>query len=57
MGNLSFEVGGQVDDIDSIERAFLWADTATDTQALRNESDLGVGCDFDAQLARAHYGT
>ena len=53
VGNLGFEVGGQVDDVDGVEGAFLRADTATDTQALRDEGDLGVGGDFDAQLARA----
>ena len=57
MGDLGLEVGGQVDDVDGVEGAFLRADTATDTQALRDEGDLGVGGDFDAQLARADYGT
>lgn len=57
VGDLGLEIGGQVDDVDGVERAFLWADTATDAQALRDEGDLGLGGDFDAQLARADYGT
>lgn len=57
VGDLGLEVGGQVDDVDGVEGAFLGADTATDTQALRDEGDLGLGRDFDAQLARADYGT
>ncbi len=57
MGDLGLEVGGQVDDVDGVEGTFLGADTATDTQALRNEGDLGGRVDFDAQLARADDGT
>jgi hypothetical protein len=57
VGDLGLEVGGQVDDVDGVEGAFLRADTATDTQALRDEGDLGLGGDFDAQLARTDYGT
>jgi len=51
VGDLSLEVGGQVDNVDGVEGAFLRADTATDTQALRDEGDLGVGGDFDTELA------
>jgi hypothetical protein len=29
MGDLSLQVGGQIDDVDGIERTLLWADTAT----------------------------
>lgn len=57
MGDLGLEVGGQVDDVDGVEGAFFRADTATDTQALRDEGDLGVGGDFDTQLACADDGT
>jgi hypothetical protein len=57
VGDLGLEVGGQVDDVDGVEGAFLGADTASDTQALRDEGDLGLGRDFDAQLARADDGT
>ena len=56
MGDLGLEIRGQVDDVDGVEWAFLRADTATDTQALRDEGDLGAGIDFYAQLARADNG-
>lgn len=51
VSDLALEVGGQVDDVDSVERAFLWANTASDTEALRDEGDLGLGSDFDTELA------
>jgi hypothetical protein len=53
MGDLGLEIGGQVDDVDGVEGAFLWADTASDAEALRNEGDLGGRVDFDTQFARA----
>jgi hypothetical protein len=53
MGDLGLEVGGQVDDVDGVKGAFLGADTASDTEALRDEGDLGSIVDFDTQLARA----
>jgi hypothetical protein len=31
VGNLSLEIGRQIDDVDGIEGAFLWANTATNT--------------------------
>jgi hypothetical protein len=31
MGDLSLEVGWQIDDVDGIKGAFLWANTTTDT--------------------------
>jgi hypothetical protein len=34
VSDLGFEVGRQVDDADGSEWTFLWADTATNTQAL-----------------------
>lgn len=40
VGDLSLKIGGQVDDVDGVEGAFLRADTATDTEALRDEGDL-----------------
>lgn len=57
VSDLGLEVGGQVDDVDGVKGAFLRADTATDTQALRDEGDLGFGGDFDAQFAGAYDGT
>jgi hypothetical protein len=40
MGNLSLEVGGQVDNVDCVKGTFLWADTTSDTQTLGNEGNL-----------------
>ena len=57
VGNLRFEVRGQVDDVDGVEGALLGADTASDAEALRNEGDFAGGVDFDAQLSRPHHGT
>jgi hypothetical protein len=48
MRDLRLEVGGQVDDVDGVEGAFLGADTAADAEALRDEGDLGGVVDFDA---------
>lgn len=57
VGDLGLEVGGQVDDVDGVEGAFLRADTASNAEALRDEGDFGRVVDFDAQLARADDGT
>jgi hypothetical protein len=50
MGDLGLEVRGQVDNVDGIKGAFLRANTASNTEALRDECNLGVGHHFDAQL-------
>lgn len=55
--NLCFQVGRQVDDVDGIERTFLWADTATNTESLGDEGNLGFGCDFDTELACSDHRT
>lgn len=34
VGDLSFEVGWQIDNADGPKRAFLWADTTSDAQTL-----------------------
>jgi hypothetical protein len=47
MADLGLEVRGQVDDVDGVEGAFLRADTASDTEALGDEGDLGGGVDLD----------
>lgn len=51
MGDLTLEIGGQVDDVDGAEGTFLGADTAADAQTLGDEGYLGLRADFDAQLA------
>lgn len=56
VGDLAFQVGGQVDDMDRTKRTFLGTDTATDTETLGDEGDLRFGGDFDTQLTRAHDG-
>jgi hypothetical protein len=43
MCNLRLEVGGQIDDVDSIERTFLRTDAATDAEGLGNEGDARGG--------------
>jgi hypothetical protein len=40
VGDLALQVGRQVDDMDRAERTFLRTDTTTDTEALRDESNL-----------------
>ena len=55
MGDLGLEVRGQVDDVDGVKGAFLGTDTASDTQSLGDEGDLGRRVYFDAQLAGAHH--
>lgn len=56
VGDLSLEVGGQVDDVDGVEGTFLRTDTATDAETLTNEGDLGGWVDFDAEFASADDG-
>lgn len=55
--DLALEVGGQVDNLDGVEGALLGADTASDTQALRDEGDFAGVVDFDTQLAGLDDGT
>ena len=52
VGDLGFQVGRQVDDVDRTERTFFGTDTAADTQALGDEGDLGFRRNFDTQLTR-----
>jgi hypothetical protein len=53
MSDLSFQVRWKVDDVDGPKRTFLWTDTTTDTQTLRNVGNFGLGGDFDAKFARS----
>lgn len=55
VGDLSLEIGWQVDDVNGTKWAFLWADTAADAQAFRNVRNLGLGSDFDTEFAGAHH--
>lgn len=56
VGDLGLEIGRQVDDVDGVERALLGADTASDTKALRDEGNLGIRRNLDAELAGSHDG-
>ena len=56
VSDLLLEIGGQIDDVDGVEGAFLRADAAADAQAFANEGDLAVGLHFDAEFACADYG-
>lgn len=56
MGDLSLEIGRQIDNVDGVERAFLRADTATNAETFRNEGNSGGGIDFDTKLSGAYDG-
>lgn len=55
VGDLAFQVGGQVDDVNCAKWAFLRTDTTSNAQRLGDEGDLGGGVDFNAKLARADH--
>lgn len=57
MRDLGFQVGRQVDDVNSVERTFLRANTATDTKSFRDESDLGLWSDLDTEFAGTDHRT
>ena len=50
VGDLALQVGGQVDNVNSAERTFLGADTATDTEALGDECDLRLVGHLDTEF-------
>jgi hypothetical protein len=54
--DLSLKVGRQIDDVNGTKRAFLRADTATDTQTLRDVGNFGLGRDLDTELSCADDG-
>ena len=54
MCNLRLQIGWQIDDVDSTERALLYADTTSNTKSLGDECDLRVRGDFDAELPSSH---
>lgn len=51
VGDLAFQIGRQVDNVDCAERTFLGTDTTTNAQTLRDKGDLGIGVHFDAKLS------
>jgi hypothetical protein len=54
MGDVGFEIGGEIDNVDSSEGAFLGTDTASDTKGLGDEGNLGLRGDFDAETPTSH---
>lgn len=54
VGDLGLEICGQIYDVDGPEWAFLYTNTASDTEALRDEGDFRVCGDLDAKLARPY---
>jgi len=56
VGDLGFQIGGQVDNVNGTEWALLRADTTTNAQLLGDEGDLGLGGHFDTHLTRADHG-
>ena len=57
MRRLAFQVAGQVDDGDGVERALFHADSAADAQLFGNGGDLVIGRDLDAELSHPDDGT
>lgn len=55
MGDVRFEVGRQVDDVDCTKRAFLGTDTTSNAETLGDESNLGFGGDFDTETSASHH--
>lgn len=53
--DLGFEIGREIDNVDSSKWTFLRTDTASDAEAFRNEGDLGFRGHFDTELAGAHH--
>lgn len=51
MSYLRFEVGGQVDNVDSAKWAFLWANATSYAEGFRDKCDLRLGGDFDTEAA------
>lgn len=56
MGNLRFEIRWQIDNVDSSERALLWADTTSNAKTLGDEGNLGLGSDFNTETPTSHDG-
>lgn len=57
MGDLTLQIGRQIDNIDCAERAFLWTDTTSYAQALGDEGNFRRGFDFDTKTATTDNGT
>lgn len=53
VGDLCVQIGGQVDDGNGVEWAFLRTDTTSNTETLGDEGELGVGSNFDTKFSTA----
>jgi hypothetical protein len=54
MGDVGFEIGWQIDNVDCAEWAFLGADTASNAQSLGNKGDFRFRSHFDAEASDSH---
>jgi hypothetical protein len=54
VGNLSFEVCGKIDNAYGPERTFLWTNTTSNAETLRNERYLRFRGDFYAESATSY---
>jgi hypothetical protein len=54
MRNMGFEIRGKIDDVDRSEWTFLGTDTASNTQAFGDESNLRLRSDFDAKASASN---
>lgn len=54
MCDMGFEIGWQVDNVDSAEWTFLWANSASDTKTFRDEGNFRFGRHFDAKTSTSH---
>jgi homoaconitase/3-isopropylmalate dehydratase large subunit len=50
MCDLSIEIGGQINDVDSGKGTLLYANTTTNTELFRDEGNLGGRLNFDTEL-------
>lgn len=57
MSSLFSEIGGQIDNLNCLERAFLDADAAPNTKSFTNHSNFTVRFNNDAFFAYSYYRT
>jgi hypothetical protein len=56
MGDLGFEIGRQVDDMNCPEGAFLRTNATSNAKSLGDEGDFRLGRNLDTELASSHDG-
>lgn len=52
--HMRLEVGRQIDNIDCSKGTFLGADTTANAETLRDENNLRLGSDFNAETPTSH---